>query len=63
MIGGIGEAVASIIADRTDIILRRLAVKEVPRSAKSRELLDMFEISSTYIVKHALAMLAEFKNK
>ncbi|XP_002733574.1 transketolase-like [Saccoglossus kowalevskii] len=49
--GGIGEAVAGAMSEFPNITIRRLAVNAVPRSGKSTELLDMFGISSSAIVK------------
>jgi transketolase len=48
--GGIGEAVATVIAQHPDIILKKLAVKTLPRSGPPNALLDMFEISAKSIV-------------
>lgn len=58
MLGGLGEAVAAVIAEEKGIVLRRLAVSGVPRSAKSNELLDMFGISATCIAKAVKQMVA-----
>lgn len=49
--GGIGEAVLSAIAEQPNIVLKKLAVKDVPRSGKPDELLHRFGIDSTSIVK------------
>ncbi|XP_042216320.1 transketolase-like protein 2 isoform X1 [Homarus americanus] len=49
--GGIGEAVMSAVATERDIIVRHLAVPRVPRSGNCDELLDMFGISASAIVK------------
>ncbi|KAK8729054.1 hypothetical protein OTU49_008607 [Cherax quadricarinatus] len=51
--GGIGEAVMSAVALERDIIVRHLAVPRVPRSGKCDELLDMFGISASAIIKAA----------
>lgn len=51
--GGIGEAVMSAVAMERNIIVRHLAVPRVPRSGKCDELLDMFGISASAIVKAA----------
>ncbi|CAD5218101.1 unnamed protein product [Bursaphelenchus okinawaensis] len=51
--GGIGEAVSAALADETDIVIRRLFVKEVPRSGAPDALLDRFGISSKHIVAEA----------
>lgn len=55
--GGLGEAVLSAVAERPNIIVRKLAVTEVPRSGPPSVLLDMFGISSKNIVKNALNMI------
>jgi transketolase len=47
--GGIGDAVSEAIAD-AGFTVRRLAVREIPRSGKPDELLDRFGISATHIV-------------
>nr|XP_033778203.1 transketolase-like protein 1 [Geotrypetes seraphini] len=49
--GGIGEAVCAAMAGQPGIIVQQLAVKEVPRSGKPAELLDMFGISSKCIME------------
>jgi transketolase len=48
--GGIGEAVAGALAGECCQV-RRLAVREIPRSGKAPELLEMFGISASHIVK------------
>lgn len=55
--GGLGEAVLSAVAERPNIIVRKLAVTEVPRSGPPTVLLDMFGISSKNIVKNVLNMI------
>jgi len=47
--GGIGDAVAEAVAD-AGLTVRRLAVREIPRSGRPEELLDRFGISATHIV-------------
>jgi len=54
--GGIGEAVASAVAGVPNIILKKLAVPEVPRSGKCAELLEMYGISASCIVKAVQSM-------
>lgn len=49
--GGLGEAVLSAISEHPNLILRKLAVKEVPRSGKPDELLSYYGIDATTIVK------------
>ena len=47
--GGLGDAVSEAVADQ-GITVSRLAVREVPRSGKSAELLDRYGISAGHIV-------------
>jgi transketolase len=47
--GGIGDAVSEAIAS-TGVGVRRLAVREVPRSGEPDELLDIFGISASHVV-------------
>ena len=49
--GGIGEAVAGALSEETGIVLKRLAVREVPCSGKGNELLDKYNINSRAIVE------------
>jgi transketolase len=48
--GGIGDAVATAVADE-GFAVRRLAVKEIPRSGTPTELLDRYGISARQIVE------------
>jgi transketolase len=48
--GGIGDAVAQAVAD-AGFSVRRLAVREIPRSGKPDELLDRYGISARHIVE------------
>lgn len=56
--GGIGEAVAGAVAGNPNIIVKRLAVKEVPRSGKSAELMDKYGISAPCIVKAVESLMS-----
>jgi transketolase len=47
--GGIGDAVAAAVAGR-GFTVRRLAVREIPRSGTPEQLLDLYGISSRHIV-------------
>jgi transketolase len=47
--GGIGDAVAEAVAD-AGFTVRRLAVREIPRSGKPEELVERFGISASHIV-------------
>jgi transketolase len=55
-VGGLGDAVAAAVA-AAGFSVRRLAVREIPRSGKPDELLDRFGISARHIIDavHALA--------
>ena len=46
--GGLGDAVSEAVAEH-GITVRRLAVREVPRSGQPRELLDRYGISASHI--------------
>lgn len=56
--GGIGEAVAGALSEVRNAVVKRLAVPEIPRSGKPTELLDMYGISASCIVKAVNQMLA-----
>lgn len=47
--GGLGDAVAEAVADAS-MTVRRLAVREIPRSGRPAELLDRYGISAAHIV-------------
>jgi len=55
--GGIGEAVAAVVSAERDIVLRRLAVQEVPRSGTPDELIQKYGIGVDSIVAAVHAML------
>ncbi|XP_076468699.1 transketolase-like protein 2 [Babylonia areolata] len=57
--GGIGEAVSGAVSDCRDITVKKLAVREIPRSGKSAELLDRYGISASCIVKAVQQILAD----
>jgi transketolase len=52
--GGLGDAVASAVAS-AGMTVRRLAVREIPRSGKPEELLERFGIGAKQIVEAARA--------
>jgi transketolase len=54
--GGIGDAVGEAVAE-AGFTVRRLAVREIPRSGKPDELLDRFGISARHIVETVRAMV------
>merc|ERR1719325_160831 len=49
--GGIGDAVLDAVSSYRNMIVRKLAVNAVPRSGPPAELLEMFGISASNIVK------------
>ncbi|KRX84831.1 Transketolase-like protein 2 [Trichinella sp. T6] len=49
--GGIGDAVASALAEYSDIQLTSLAVNALPRSGPPDSLMDMFGISAKHIIE------------
>ena len=55
--GGLGDAVSDAVADQ-GVVVQRLAVREVPRSGKPRELLERFGISVSHIVGAARRQIA-----
>ena len=54
--GGIGEAVGSVLRDRS-VPVHSLAVRKMPKSGKTRELLDYEEISGDAIIKKVKELL------
>ena len=54
--GGLGDAVSDAVSPH-GIAVHRLAVRDVPRSGKSAELLDRFGISSRHIVAAVTALV------
>jgi transketolase len=55
--GGLGDAVAEAIAE-DGYVVRRLAVREIPRSGKPEELLDRYGISAAHIVAAVKELVA-----
>jgi transketolase len=55
--GGLGDAVASALADDPSIVVHKLAVREIPRSGSPEELLDHYGISARHIVAKVRALL------
>ena len=53
--GGIGDAVSEAVS-AAGFAVRRLAVREIPRSGKPEELLDRYGISANHIVEAVRAM-------
>jgi transketolase len=56
--GGIGDAVAEAVAEG-GFVVRRLAVREIPRSGKPTELLERFGISARHIIDAVRAVTAQ----
>lgn len=52
--GGLGDAVARAIA-AAGAVVTRLAVREIPRSGKPEELIDLYGISARHIISTVLA--------
>jgi transketolase len=59
--GGLGDAVADALAE-DGYVVRRLGVREIPRSGKAEELLDRYGISARHIVATVKAMVAGAKS-
>jgi len=49
--GGLGDAVCSAVSEQRDIVVRKLAVRGVPRSGPPTVLLQMFKIDAAAIVE------------
>ena len=59
LVGGLGEAVASALTDAPiQIVQRKLAVREVPRSGPGEVLMDMFNINTRSIVEAVMELIA-----
>ena len=58
--GGLGAAVAEALSD-TDVIIHRLAVREIPRSGSPRQLLERYGIGRGAIVRVVSEVLANAK--
>ena len=58
--GGIGDAVADAVAG-AGLTVKRLAVREIPRSGKPEELLDRFGISAKHIVEAVRSVVPALK--
>ena len=59
--GGLGDAVSEAVAEH-DITVSRLAVRHVPRSGKSVELLEKYGISASHIVAAVLRQVGQATN-
>lgn len=56
--GGIGDAVLSAVSEKK-VTLRKLSVREIPRSGKQAELMDRYGISAKHIVAAVKDPLAQ----
>ena len=56
--GGLGEAVASALADQRNVIVKILAVREVPRSGPPEVLLEHFGIGAKAIAEAAKKLVS-----
>jgi len=56
--GGLGEAVSAAVAGRPHIVVKHLAVREVPRSGEPAELIEKYGISANCIVKAVHSILS-----
>ena len=55
--GGLGEGVAGALSEELNIRVHRLAVTGIPRSGLCHELLELYGISSTHIIKAVKGMI------
>jgi len=58
--GGLGEAVLSAVAEQPNIVVKKIAVSEVPRSGKPEELLHRFGIDAASIAKQTENFVKQF---
>ena len=56
--GGLGDAVAEAVADAA-LTVRRLAVREIPRSGRPEEMLEHFGIGAKQIVEEVRALAGQ----
>ncbi|KAL8569183.1 hypothetical protein ACOMHN_035453 [Nucella lapillus] len=57
--GGIGEAVCGAVSECKGTVVKKLAVREIPRSGKPEELMRRYGISASCIVKAVKQMLSD----
>merc|ERR1712032_975316 len=60
--GGLGDAVLASLAMVRNVVVKKLAVNAVPRSGPPTELLEMFGISASHIVKACYDILKMWNN-
>jgi len=56
--GGLGDAVAGLLSEEKGVIVKKLAVKSLPRSGPPTVLLEKFEIDAKAIVKAAQKLVS-----
>ncbi|KAJ6219519.1 hypothetical protein RDWZM_005331 [Blomia tropicalis] len=55
--GGLGEAVSSALSDVRNVVIKRLAVREIPRSGPPTVLIEKYGIGAKSIVNGALELI------
>lgn len=50
--GGIGEAILSVVAEEKGIYVKLVAIRMIPRSGKTADLLDYYGINAAHIVEY-----------
>lgn len=55
--GGVGEAVSAVLSDVPNVIVKRLAVQEIPRSGPPAVLIEKYGIGANSIVKAVTELL------
>ena len=55
--GGIGESVASALANQQNVVFKSLAVREIPRSGAPSELIEKYGIGVKSIVNAVLILI------
>ena len=56
--GGIGDAVSDALGHRSDVVVKRLAVRKIPGSGPGHVLMDEHGISARSIIEAVKSMLA-----
>jgi transketolase len=62
VVGGVGDAVAEAVGG-AGFTVRRLAVREIPRSGKPEELLDRYGISASHIVEAVTSLVGSLATR
>lgn len=55
--GGLGEAVAGALSEEAGVRVRRLAVTDIPRSGPAADLMEIYGISASHVVKAVKGLL------